>query len=567
METRLSLSACSAVAALCALAGAACVVDGCSSSSQSGPAASAEAGGGLVVALGDGQVQADVVGGARRFLKIPFAKPPVGDLRWRAPVRNDPWTGVRHETAFSDACPQSMSQQGPASNTEDCLYLNVWAPDLVPSKAPVMVWFHGGGNFAGSTHDAVPTTKQLWYDGQFFASRHGVVVVSANYRLGPMGFFPHPALASEHSPLGNQGLFDQRAALQWVQRNIASFGGDPGNVTIFGESAGSADVCYHVVSGVEGLFHRAISESGGCSISLGGTRERTSADAASVMRDFTATMGCDTAADPLACLRGKSAAEIMAQAPAPNLMGGTMINTPFRFGAVVDGPGGFLPDQPRTLIDSGKIVHVPYLLGSNNDEGMLFVLSATIPTSDAEYLATLQSNFGSFAPQVLAQYPVSKFNGDYRLALASAIGDSGLICGTHDTARRLVKAGVSAFMYNFNIPWAIAPTNLLASHASEISHVFGNPVSAMPDSKAVSDAMNAFWAHFAKTGDPNYPGAPATWPAFAPDTADDDKRLQLDPGWEQLQSFRKQECAFWRGYFDQGFAGTLDAGTTDAAPE
>ncbi|HLK39933.1 MAG TPA: carboxylesterase family protein, partial [Polyangiaceae bacterium] len=260
----------------------------------------------LVVSIADGMVQADIVGGVRRFLKIPYAQPPVGALRWKAPMKNAAWNNVLHETAFSTGCPQSASSQGPQSTNEDCLYLNVWAPEPAPSQAPVMVWFHGGGNFAGSTADVVPTTSQLWYDGQFFAARHGVIVVSANYRLGPMGFFSHPGLAGESSPLGNQGLFDQRAALQWVQKNIAAFGGDPANVTIFGESAGSADVCYHVVSGEQHLFERAVSESGGCSASLGGGKERTAAEAAAGVATFTKMLGCDTASDQLACLRGKS---------------------------------------------------------------------------------------------------------------------------------------------------------------------------------------------------------------------------------------------------------------------
>jgi para-nitrobenzyl esterase len=549
------------------------LVGGCSSGDQRSGVASSDGGGfdggaslpdgqgeasgdDLTVSLSDGPVQGDLIGGTRRFLKIPFAKPPVGDLRWKAPAPNDPWTIVRHETDFSDACPQAMSQQGPASNHEDCLYLNVWAPEPAPSKAPVMVWFHGGGNFAGSTRDNVPTTTmQLWYDGQYFAARHGIVLVTTNYRLGAMGFFPHPALAAESSPAGNQGLFDQRAALQWVQKNIAAFGGDPANVTIFGESAGSADVCYHVASGVSGLFHRAISESGGCaSTTIGGTRMPTASDAASGMRAFTQTMGCDTATDPMACLRAKSIDDIMKNAPQPNLTGGVMLTTSFSFSAVVDGV--FLPDQPRTLFDTGKIAKVPYLLGSNNDEGMLFILNATIPTSDAQYLTTLEKNFGTtFAPQVLAEYPVSKFNGDYRAALAQVIGDSGLICGTHDTARRAAKAGSTVFMYNFNMPWAIVGGALKVSHASEISHVFGSPLNPTADDQRVSDAMNAFWAQFAKTGDPNSPAAPATWPTFNPDANDDDERLQLDSRWEVLRSFRKQECAFWRTYFDQGFAG------------
>jgi para-nitrobenzyl esterase len=164
----------------------------------------------------------------------------------------------------------------------------------------------------------------------------------------------------------------------------------------------------------------------------------------------------------------------------------------------------------------------------------------------------------------MAEYPVSNFNGDYRMALARAIGDSGLVCGTHDTARRVAATGAHVYMYNFNIAWAIDPTQLLASHASEISHVFGDPINPTEAGQSVSDAMNAFWAHFAQTGDPNYAGAPATWPAFTPDAMDNDQRLQLDPGWEVLQSFRKQECEFWRGYYDQGFSGTSDAGVPDA---
>jgi len=516
-----------------------------------------------VVTLDDGQVQGDYVGGTRRFLKVPFAKPPVGELRWKAPVKNDKWSGIRHETSFTEGCPQNANSQGPASTNEDCLYLNVWTPNPPGTKAPVMVWFHGGGNFAGSAGDLLPTTKTLWYDGQFFAKRHGVVVVSIDYRLGPFGFFSHPALAAEKSPLGNQGLLDQRMSLQWVRDNIAKFGGDPSNVTIFGESAGSADVCYHVASpGSRGLFQRAISESGGCTISVNGTKEVTSDDAASGMQAFAKAMGCNTATDVLACLRGKSVADIMTNAQQPDPMSGTVSSAPWSFSVVVDGPGGFLPDQPRALFDSGDIAKVPYILGSNNDEGTLFLLNSTTPLStEADYEAALKARFGADTDKVLALYPASNFSGDYTAALARVIGDSGLVCGTHDSARRAVKAGAHVFMYNFNVPWALLPTVLHASHASEIGHVFGNPYLPMPDpgSVEVSDVMNAFWAQFAKTGDPNFAGAKATWPVFAPDANDDDERIQFDPGLETIQNFRKTECAFWRGLYDK--AESADGGT------
>ncbi|HEX4337779.1 MAG TPA: carboxylesterase family protein [Polyangiaceae bacterium] len=533
--------------------------------------ATADASPGPIVTLDDGQVESDLVGGTRRFLRIPFAKPPVGDLRWKAPVQNDKWTGVRHETSFTLGCPQNMSSQGPASSNEDCLYLNVWTPDPAPAKAPVMVWFHGGGNFAGTAGDSLPaaTPPVLWYDGQYFAKRQGVIVVSIDYRLGPLGFFSHPALAGEKSPLGNQGLLDQRQSLEWVKANIEKFGGDPGNVTIFGESAGSADVCYHVVSpGSRGLFHRAISESGGCTISLGGGKDVTAAENAGPMSAFAKALGCDTAKDVLACLRGKSVDEIMTNAQQPDPTSGAVTAPPWTFGVVVDGPGGFLPDQARALFASGNVAKVPYILGSNNDEGTLFVLGATIPTTDAEYATAIRARFPADGDAVLAQYPASKFKGDYRTALATVVGDSGLICGTHDSARRAAAAGVPVYMYNFDVPWAILPDTLHASHASEISHVFGNPYTPMPDpgSVAVGDAMNTFWATFAKSGDPNYKGAPATWPAFTPDATDDDERLQFDPKFPVVQNFRKAECAFWRGLYDKaessdgGAPGAVDAG-------
>lgn len=518
---------------------------------------------GPVVTISDGKVRGYIVGGSERFLKIPYAKPPVGDLRWKAPVKNDPWSGVLDETSFAKPCAQNASLQGAASLNEDCLYLNVWAPNPAKTKAPVMIWIHGGGNFAGSAGDKLPvpnldSSKQpLWYDGQFFAARHGVVLVSMNYRLGPLGFFSHPDLAAEKSPMGNQGLRDQRAVFQWVKDNIAAFGGDPGNVTIFGESAGSADVCYHVASPLSrGLFHRAISESGGCTVSIGGGKDPLATDPALGVADFTKALGCAGAADQLACLRGKPIADIMANANQPNPSSGTFGGPGPKFGVVVDGAGGYLPDQARTLFDQGDVAKVPYLLGSNNDEGMLFLLSATVPTTEAEYQAELSKRYGTFASDVAAMYPVSKFGGSYRNALGRVLGDAGLVCGTHDTARRAVKAGLPVFMYNFNVPWSLAPTVLLVSHASEMSHVFGNPWLPTPDpgSKAVSDAMNAFWAEFAASGDPNFSGAPATWPAFTPDANDDDERLQLDPTWEVVKSFRKAECAMWRTMYDAAFA-------------
>jgi len=503
---------------------------------------------GLLIKLKDGDLQGDMAGSARRFLKIPFAKPPLGPLRWKAPVRNDPWQGIRHESELALGCAQLADQGAPPSNNEDCLYLNVWSPEPAPDKAPVMVWIHGGGNFSGGAGIPIPNTQQRWYDGQVFAERHGIVLVTIQYRLGPLGFLAHPGLADEGQPIGNQGLQDQRFALQWVHDNIAKFGGDPGKVTLFGESAGSADVCYHVASpGSRGLFQRAISESGGCTIRSVGP-ERLIKDAAAPMVAYAEAVGCKAGKDQLSCLRAASVEDLLANGMQPmpgagEVMGGAK----WSFAAVLDGPDGFLPDNLQALFDRGDIADVPYLLGSNNDEGATFVIRATPLMSQDEYMDDLKKRFGAKASSVAEVYPPSAFGGDFNLARSRVIGDSGVVCSTHDTARRAAKAGRKVFMYNFNVPWALAPDLLHAGHGGEISHVFGTPYLPKPDadSERVAEGMNAYWARFAATGDPNFQAAPAQWPEFKPDA---DKRLQLDPNWQVLENFRTQECAFWRQF-------------------
>lgn len=503
---------------------------------------------GLLVTLSDGQVEGTMVGASRRFINIPYAKPPLGELRWKAPVRNAPWSGVLSGTEFIKSCPQLMDQGAPPSDNEDCLYLNVWAPNPAPNKAPVMVWIHGGGNFSGGSGIPIPTTQQLWYDGQIFAGRQGVVLVTLQYRLGSLGFFAHPGLASEGEPVGNQGLLDQRLAMQWVRDNIVKFGGDPTNVTIFGESAGSADVCYHVASpGSRGLFQRAISESGGCTLRTVGA-ERTLSETAPQMEAYGKALGCEPGPGQLACMRSVPVEKLLANSMQPMPGAGGGFDGQWTFAAVRGGDKGFLPaDTLQALFDRGEIAHVPYLLGSNHDEGTTFVLRATPLTSEDEYMADLKSRFGDAAGEVAEIYPSSAFAGDWNAARARVIGD-GVVCSTHDTARRAATAGLKVFMYDFNVPWSLSPTVLRAGHAAEISHVFGTPYLPMPDaaSEQVANAMNAYWARFANTGDPNGEGGPAQWPEFK---AEQDKRLQLDTGWSVLDDFRAKECAFWRTFY------------------
>jgi len=518
-----------------------------SGTGDSGVEADGSAADPLLVKLDDGELRGDMVGGSRRFLSIPFAQPPLGALRWKAPVPNDHWLGVRYQTDFVPGCAQLADQGAPASANEDCLYLNVWSPAPAPERAPVMVWIHGGGNFSGGAGIPLPPPSMgvLWYDGQFFAAKQGVVLVTIQYRLGPLGFFAHPGLAAEGEPAGNQGLLDQRMALAWVRKNIAKFGGDPGNVTIFGESAGSADVCYHMASpGSHGLFHRAISQSGGCTIRSVGPEQATAAVAPKMVA-YGNAVGCPEGPEQLACLRAAPVEKLLANSMQPMPGAGGGFGGQWSFAAVLDGAGGFLPDTPQAIFDRGEIARVPYLLGSNNDEGTTFVIRATPLTSEAEYLADLQARFGAGAAQVAALYPASKFGGNYNAARARVIGDSGVVCSTQDTAQRAAKAGLRVYLYNFNVAWSLAPAALLAGHAGEISHVFGAPYLPQPDpqSEQVGAAMNGYWARFAKSGDPNGPGAPASWPLFETTS---DKRLQLDPSWQILDNFRSEECAFWR---------------------
>ncbi len=499
------------------------------------------------VKLPDGELEGDVMGQSVRFLKIPFAKPPTGALRWKAPERNDPWDGVRHESGFASPCPQPPSQQSPASMNEDCLYLNVWRPNDNKPNHPVIVWIHGGGFTTGSAADVVPnSTDFLWYSGQPFAER-GVVVVTVNYRLGVLGFFAHPDLAKEKAPVGNQGLLDQRMAMTWVQENIVAFGGDPKNVTIAGESAGAGSVCMHVASpGSRGLFQRAVSQSGGCTTATGiGASERATLN--EQIAKFGADRGC-SGENALACLRDKPVTELVSTMMVDRTMGMDALRRSFNFGAVVDGEGGFLPKSARELFDSGEIAKVPYLMGTNAEEARLYFIAAPVPANETEYKASINMTYGSFAERILAMYPSTLYMGDYRKLMARIASDSGLICGTLDTARRAVKAGLPVFMYNFNIPWSIGRDVLGASHASEISHVFGTPYMEMGERDAVGKVMNAYWAAFAQSGDPNYDGAPAKWPAFKPDADDNDQRLELAPGYAQLMNFRKEECKLWRDY-------------------
>ena len=491
----------------------------------------------LVVKVEDGDLEGatNATGDIRSYLGIPYAQPPVGALRWKGPQKAAPWTGVRAAKEFGGRCAQLESAvlMNKGSITEDCLYLNVWTPSPTPAtKLPVMFWIHGGGNVNGSTNEPVPYLNSgLFYSGENLAKK-GVIVVSLNYRLGVFGFLSHSQLDIEGSKSGNQGLWDQQYALQWVQRNIAAFGGDPAKVTIFGESAGSLDVCLHVASPrSRGLFQQAISESGGCT-----TFQTLKPTAQQTAEKLATAVGC-TPAD-LACLRQKPVMDLLSATAAAG-----------SFGPIID--MDFFPAQPRALFDSGEIAKVPYILGSNTDEGTLFTLAMTNVNSEDTYKAAITARFPTVADQVMLQYPTSAFMTEanpYLAALSRAFGDSSLVCSTWDTAIRASKAGSPTWMYNFDIPAPIA--GLGATHGSELVYVFGTSPSLTPEQIKVSELMQSYWTNLAKLADPNT--APLlAWPKFSELT---DSRVNFSLTPSVVQNFRSDKCKFWQTLYDARFS-------------
>ena len=502
------------------------------------------------VTIDDGRLEGTVEAGVRHFFGIPYAKPPTGDRRFRAPVKNEAWTGVRKASELPKRCAQPTSlNTGEGTDNEDCLYLNVWTPQPAPSSPlPVLVWIHGGGNQNGATSDPVPgVPERLFYDGHSFAENHGVVMVSLNYRLGVLGYFSHPELRDEGSPSGNQGLLDQKMALEWVRDNIAAFGGDPENVTLFGESAGARNVCFHVVSpGSRGLFHRAISESGDCTGS-----SRTRAQAESEGDVFAEAVGCSDSGDVLACLRNKPAGDLInakepGEAPPAGPGGGSYSGRAQLWDFRPTADGDVIPRLPRDLFLAGEIARVPYIMGTNNEEGGLAHLTAPPAETDEDFQGALERRFGAFASRVAETYPVSKFPTP-NAALIRVTTDERYACAVQDFAERATAAGLEVHAYNFNMPYVITGLAPLGpAHAAELTYVFNSLREDQPEgADKVSALMQGYWSRFAKAGDPNGAGTP-TWPKF---DAVKKTRLGIAADPAPIENFRSAECAMWKEYY------------------
>ena len=487
-----------------------------------------------------GVIQGTVEDGLAVYRGIPYAAPPVGDLRWRAPQPPATWQGVRMAEQFGAPCIQSNRaiENNPIKHNEDCLYLNVWSPaKSAADRLPVMFWIHGGGFTAGATLERLYHGEQL--------AKKGVVMVTIGYRLGVMGFLAHPGLSAE-SPRrvsGNYGVLDMIAALQWVQRNIAAFGGDPKRVTIFGESAGGAAISILCASPLaKGLFHRAISQSGGFFAppvrgSAGGPMAgRLLPDAEQAGAAWGATLGASTIAD----LRKLPADKLLAAstpagrgAAAPSGRGettppgrGTPAPAAARAAAPAPAPrpttspvvdGWAIVDDHYRLYEAGRYNDTPILVGYNSDEGA----SIGTPQSVESYIEGVRQRYGPFADKLLALYPSGE--GKVAKTARDLSRDVSFGWATWTWARLQAKTGKSkAFLYYFDQHPDYPPDSPRygwgAPHAAEVPFVFQHldlrPNERTPEDKGLSETIVAYWINFATRGDPNGPGL-ANWPAFS----------------------------------------------------
>lgn len=451
--------------------------------------------------------------GIRVFKGIPYAAPPIGSLRWRPPAPVKAWDGIRAADTWGPRCIQSnrLGPLDPLNNRmeEDCLYLNVWTPaKALGDSLPVMVWIHGGSNTNGAA-------SQPEYDGVQLA-KHGVVLVSINYRLDIFGFLAHPELTAEsatHSS-GNYGLLDQIAALQWVQRNIAAFGGDPKRVTVFGESAGSIDISLLMASPLaKGLFARVIGESGATLSRLPGFGPKglQSGEADGVK------LAQSVDARSIADLRARPALDLLA----------AVGKSPIVYGlGVVD--GHVVPDHPASLYAKGAFNDVPLLTGFNADEGSLFITRMKIPADEQAFADTLRSQFKGSADKALALYAPGSTPEGIKSAFQALLGDEIISYSTWAWAESVAgKARSPVYRYYFTRRPPGAPELSLyplsapgVFHFAEINYVFNNfdarqEWTWQEQDRNLGKTMISYWTNFAKTGNPNGPGLPV-WNAFKP---------------------------------------------------
>lgn len=490
--------------------------------------------GGVRLASDHGVIEGELADGVVGFRGIPYAAPPVGDLRFRAPVAPACLPGVTARREFGARCVQIVKDsQGQVSDivgAEDCLTLNVWSPGLDDAARPVLVFIHGGGNSTGGSDDEL-------YDGAALAAAQDVVVVTLNYRLGALGFLVHPELAAESSDgvSGNYAIRDQIAALEWVQAHAARLGGDPQRVLLFGESAGAVDTCTLIGSPLAaGTFQRAIVQSGACT-------ERSLQQLKDDIADaWLASTGCVDAVP--GCLRALPAEQLVALAPDgyPNVAALAQGWGPHVDGVVV-------PQSTLAAMQAGAHNRVPLIFGSNAEE----TAKSVPPLTEASYTALVEASFGPFAAQVLAAYPVADY-ADPRAAYVALTSDLKFVCN----ARRAARAAdvgqtepVRRYQFAYNGYTTGPGMTATAFHGLELIYIFaawgavlsgGVEYQPNADDLAISATLQAAWARFAATGDAS--GEGLDWPVYVGAT-DDHVVLDTPPGTGQL--LRKAQCDFW----------------------
>jgi para-nitrobenzyl esterase len=511
------------------IAAAACLATAALTACAAGSTASPGqgSGSGPIVRTADGSVRGKAAGATAEYLGIPYAAPPAGALRWQPPHPVGPWHGIRQATSFAPHCAQPASSPGTGSTSEDCLYLNVFAPaDASHRNLPVMVWIYGGSLLTGESNDYNPAALV----------REGIIVVTINYRLGALGFLADTALASAPAgPSGDYGLMDQQAALRWVQRNIGGFGGNPRNVTLFGESAGGLSVLAQLVSpGARGLFQRAIVESGTYDLA-----QPSLASAESTGAAFADAVGC--ASDTAACLR--------------RLPVSTILEAEDTSGYYPNIDSAVLPRSIGTALASGQFSHVPVIIGTNHDEWRAFIGQGqnlgNPPVAAFNYVADISSTLSrpaSTASAVAKEYPLSRYSSP-AVALG-AVGTDAIFACPARTAEKDLSKYTPTYAYEFNDQ--NAPDRNLpsfgfpygAAHGFELQYLFGLDDTAYPGTlsgpqQQLAQAMKQDWTNFAKAGVPA-----VDWPRF---TASDQRALSLVPPRPQLETNYATEhhCSFW----------------------
>jgi para-nitrobenzyl esterase len=481
------------------------------------------------------------------YLGVPFAAPPIGELRWRAPQPAAHWDGVREATSTSSGCIRPAHNADGYTGNEDCLYLNVYRPaHATPGqRLPVLVFVHGGSNLKQSASD---------YDPVAFVEQTGVVLVTTDYRLNVFGFLALPSLDTEagDTSSGNFGLQDQQAALKWVLRNIARFGGDPFDVTLAGESAGAIDLCANLVSpAAAGLFNKAIMESMYCPTA---THDEALAVGTPVAQKLSCT-DQQTAAD---CMRAASTAQVFAAAKPYSIEpgGGSGFNASPNFG------NKLLPLQVRDAIESGQWNSVRILIGSNRNEAALFTgvalpaLGFSLPPSPAAYKLLVNRQFGALASDVMAEYPLDSYSNNTFLAYSDEVSDpSPLGCQVTQWSQLFAQA-TTTFRYEFADANAPVPPSLSSNgfplgayHGSELQYLYGPSFLPGPQTdaqKKLARDMTAYWGNFVKTGTPNARGL-AYWPRY--DTTNQ-RILKLAPEGSSVMTHFAEEhhCAFWQAH-------------------